>query len=74
MKQYITLVLAGSVGAWLAANEALAQQKSPLVGAWTFVSSTTKGPEGGEPENCKSAPWGLCPKVAFNGQAHRSER
>jgi len=48
MKQCITLVLAGSVaiGAWLAGTEALAQQKSPLVGAWTFVSSTTKGPDG----------------------------
>ena len=69
MKQYVTLVLAGSVGigAWLGANEALAQQKSPLVGAWTFVSSTTKGPDG-------NPVWGSNPRglTIFTESGHYS--
>ena len=69
MKQYLTLVLAGSlgIGTCLVANEALAQQKSPLVGAWTFVSSTTKGPDG-------SPVWGSNPKglTIFTESGHYS--
>ena len=69
MKKYVTLVLAGSVaiGAWLAGTEALAQQKSPLVGAWTFVSSTTKGPDG-------NPVWGSNPKglTIFTESGHYS--
>ena len=43
------------MGAWLGANEAFAQQKSQLVGTWTFVSSTSKAADG-------SPLWGSDPK------------
>jgi hypothetical protein len=57
MTRHITLALTAGlcIGAWLSPNAAIAQQKSPLVGTWSFVSSTTKAEDG-------SPFWGNNPK------------
>jgi Lipocalin-like domain len=53
MTRYNALLLI--VGFLIGANGAFAQEKSQLVGTWTFVSSTSKNPDG-------SPAWGTNPK------------
>jgi len=56
MRHHIALALTASLCvATLPGNEAVGQQKSQLVGTWTFVSSTTKAEDG-------SPAWGSNPK------------
>jgi hypothetical protein len=53
MTRYNALLLV--MGLLIGANGAFAQEKSQLVGTWTFVSSTSKNPDG-------SPAWGANPK------------